>query len=112
MTSRRATVVTCLLGTSMPTTAIFSGMAEMRTPTAPRARAMSSWRAVTLARRTPWASSTSYRVTEGPRVTLQMRASILKLCRASFRRRVFSRISAVPSVAPPGAVFSRLMGGK
>ena len=37
----------------------------------------------------PWASSTSYRVTEGPRVTLQMRASILKLCRASFRRRVF-----------------------
>lgn len=42
ITSRSPTVVTCLLGTSTPTTAILSGMAEIRTLDAPRARAKSS----------------------------------------------------------------------
>ena len=69
MTSWMWTGLTSLLGTSMPTVAILSGMGAMRTPVAPRARAMSSERLVSLLSRTPWSSSTSYRVTEGPRVT-------------------------------------------
>ena len=69
---------TSLLGTSMPTMEIWSGMGAMRTPEAPRARAMSSERLVSLLSRTPWSSSTSYRVTEGPRVTSEMRASMPK----------------------------------
>ena len=58
-TSRMRTLVTCLLGTSMPTTEIFSGMGAMRTPVAPRARAMSSARLVILLSFTPWSSTNS-----------------------------------------------------
>ena len=53
ITSRMSTGVTCLLGTSMPTTEILSGMGAMRTPVAPRARAMSSARFVILESLTP-----------------------------------------------------------
>ena len=78
MTEWMFTGVTALLGTSMPTMEIWSGMGAMRTPVAPRDRAMSSARLVSLFSRTPWSSSSSYRVTEGPRVTLMMLASMPK----------------------------------
>ena len=44
-------------------------MAAMRTPDAPSASAMSSARFVTFESLTPRCSSSSYRVTDGPRVT-------------------------------------------
>ena len=59
MTSRRETVVTARFGTSMPTTEIFPGTAAIRTPDAPRLRAISSAQPVTLLSRTPLSSSTS-----------------------------------------------------
>ena len=59
ITSRMSTGLTVRLGTSMPTTEILSGMGAMRTPLAPRARAMSSARLVTLLSFTPWASTNS-----------------------------------------------------
>jgi len=59
ITSRISTGVTCLLGTSMPTTEILSGMGAIRTPEAPRARAMSSARLVILDSLTPWSSTNS-----------------------------------------------------
>ena len=112
ITSRRETMVTARLGTSIPTMEIFPGTAAMRTPEAPRLRAMSSAQLVSLFSRTPLSSSTSYRVTLGPRVTLMIWASMWKLAKVSFRRREFSRISSVPSALPPVGRFSRLMGGK
>ena len=112
ITSRRETVVTARLGTSMPTTEILPGTAAIRTPVAPRLNAISSAAVVSLLRRTPFSSSTSYRVTLGPRVTLIICASILKLANVSFKRFVFSRISAVPSAAPLPGSFSRSIGGK
>ena len=75
-----------MLGTSMPTMEILSGMGAMRTPVAPKARAISSARLVSLLSRTPWSSSTSYRVTDGPRVTLAMVASMPKDRMVSDRR--------------------------
>ena len=59
MTSRISTGVTCLLGTSMPTTELLSGMGAMRTPVAPSARAISSARLVILGSFTPWSSTNS-----------------------------------------------------
>ena len=59
ITSRRETVVTARFGTSMPTTEIFPGTAAMRTPDAPRLRAISSAQPVILFSRTPLSSSTS-----------------------------------------------------
>ncbi len=70
----------------MPTVAILSGIGAMRTPVAPRAKAMSSARLVSLFRRTPWSSSTSYRVTEGPRVTSEILASMPKERMVSLKR--------------------------
>ena len=95
--SRRETVLTCLFGTSMPTMEFLSGIAEIRTLGAPSSRAISSARPVSLLRRTPWASWSSYIVTFGPRVTLTIFASTLKQASFSVRRRVFSRISALAS---------------
>ena len=112
MTSRRDTVVTVRLGTSMPTMEILPGTAAIRTPEAPRLRAMSSAQEVSLLSRTPLSSSTSYRVTLGPRVTLMMWASMRKLARVSFSRAEFSRISSVPSALMPMGRRSRSMGGK
>ena len=112
MTSRRETVVTERLGTSMPTTEIFPVTAAIRTPEAPRLRAMSSAQPVSLFSRTPLSSSTSYRVTLGPRVTLMIWASMLKLASVSLSRREFSRISSVPSAPLRTGLFSRSMGGK
>ena len=74
--------------------------------------AMSSAQEVSLLKRTPFSSSTSYRVTLGPRVTLMIWASILKLARVSFSLREFSRISSVPSAPPFAGFFSKSMGGK
>ena len=96
----------------MPTTEIFPGTAAIRTPEAPRLRAMSSAQPVSLLSRTPRSSSTSYRVTLGPRVTLIIWASMLKLARVSLSRREFSRISSVPSAAARAGFFSRSRGGK
>ena len=59
ITSRISTGLTVLLGTSMPTTEILSRMGAMRTPLAPRARAMSPARLVTLLSFTPWARENS-----------------------------------------------------
>ena len=59
MTSRASTVDTVRFGTSMPTTEILSGMAAMRTPDAPSARAMSSARFVILDSFVPRLSSSS-----------------------------------------------------
>ena len=53
MTSWMYTGDTRRLGTSMPTMEIWLGMGAMRTPAAPRARAMSSARLVSLFSRTP-----------------------------------------------------------
>ena len=111
-TSRARTVLTSRLGTSMPTTEILLGMAEIRTPDAPKDRAISSARLVTLDSLTPRSSSSSYRVTDGPRVTLTICASILKLSSVALRRSVFSRISSVPSTSPPWLIRSRETGGK
>ena len=97
MTSRISTGVTALLGTSMPTTEILSGMGAMRTPVAPRARAMSSARLVILESFTPWSSTNSYRVTEGPWTTSPGVASTPKLFRVSARRRALFRSSAPAS---------------
>ena len=83
MTSRMATDVTVRLGTSMPTVEILSGIGAMRTAAAPRARAMSSDRLVILLSLTPCSSASSYRVTEGPRVTLTIWASTPKDWRVS-----------------------------
>ena len=55
MTSRMSTGLTVLLGTSMPSTEIFPGMGAMRTPLAPRARAISPARFVIWLSFTPWA---------------------------------------------------------
>ena len=77
---------TTLLGTSMPTTDILSGMGAMRTPVAPRARAISSARLVSLFSLTPCSSASSYRVTEGPRTTFTMLASMPKEWIVSPRR--------------------------
>ena len=93
-TSRISTGETCLLGTSMPTTEILSGTGAMRTPLAPRARAISSDRFVTLESFTPWSSTNSYRVTAGPRTTSPAAASTPKLVRVSARRRELFRSSA------------------
>ena len=112
MTSRKDTVVTERFGTSMPTMEIFPGTAAIRTPDAPRLRAISSAQVVSLFRRTPLSSSTSYLVTLGPRVTLMIWASIRKLAKVSFKRREFSRISSVPSAVPRTGFLSRSMGGK
>ena len=54
MTSRIRTAVTVRLGTSMPTADILLGTGAMRTPLAPSARAISSWRFVILLSLTPW----------------------------------------------------------
>ena len=99
---------TSLLGTSMPTMEIWSGMGAMRTPEAPRARAMSSARLVSLFSRTPWSSSSSYRVTEGPRVTLTMLASMPKewMVSSSRCRLALSSTRASPPMSP-GPSFSR-----
>lgn len=78
MTEWILTGETSLLGTSIPTMDIWSGIGAMRTPVAPNAKAISSARLVSLFSRTPWSSSSSYRVTEGPLVTLTMLASIPK----------------------------------
>ena len=72
ITSRRETVVTALLGTSIPTTEILPGTAAIRTPVAPRLSAISSAAVVSLLKRTPFSSSTSYLVTLGPLVTLMI----------------------------------------
>ena len=66
MTSRMGTGTVVLLGTSTPTTEFFPGMGAMRTLTAPRLKAMSPARLVTLLSFTPRFSSSSYRVTDGP----------------------------------------------
>ena len=99
MTSRAMTTDTIRFGTSMPTTEILSGMAAMRTPDAPSASAMSSARFVTFESLTPRCSSSSYRVTDGPRVTLMMCASMPNDCSVSLSRSAFCRISSVPSCA-------------
>ena len=112
ITSRSDTVVTARFGTSMPTMEIFPGTAAIRTPEAPKLRAISSAQPVSLLRRTPLSSSTSYRVTLGPRVTLMIWASMWKLSNVSFNRLEFSRISSVPSALLPAGGFKRLMGGK
>ena len=65
-TSRMGTGVTIWLGTSTPTTEIFPGTGAIRTLEAPKARATSSARLVSLFRRPPCSRLTSYRVTEGP----------------------------------------------
>ena len=93
------TTDTIRFGTSMPTTEILSGMAAMRTPDAPSASAMSSARFVTFESLTPRCSSSSYRVTDGPRVTLMMCASMPNDCSVSLSRSAFCRISSVPSCA-------------
>ena len=112
ITSRMGTGETSLLGTSMPTMEILSGMGAMRTPVAPRARAMSSARLVSLFSRTPWSSSTSYRVTEGPRVTLTMAASMPKERMVSDRRAWLARSSPATSLPDrPLPSTSRETGG-
>ena len=112
ITSRISTGVTCLLGTSMPTTEILSGMGAMRTPEAPRARAMSSARLVILLSLTPWSSTNSYRVTEGPWTTSPAVASTPKLTRVSDRRRALLRSSAPASMwLSPRLCCRRVMGG-
>ena len=83
----------------------------MRTPDAPSASAISSARFVTLDSFVPRLSSSSYRVTDGPRVTLMMLASMLKLCSVSASRSAFCRISCVPSAAAPVERRSRSTGG-
>ncbi len=111
-TVRMFTGETSLLGTSMPTMEIFPGMGAMRTPEAPRDRAMSSDRLVSLFRRTPWSSSSSYRVTEGPRVTLTMLASMPKEWMVSESRCLLALSSTRAS--PPSSPFpswSRSRGG-
>ena len=77
-------------------------MGAMRTPEAPRARAMSSARLVSLFSRTPWSSSSSYRVTEGPRVTLTMLASMPKewMVSSSRCRLALSSTRASPPMSP------------
>ena len=94
---------TTLLGTSMPTTEILSGMGAMRTPAAPRARAMSSARLVSLFSLTPWSSSSSYRVTDGPLTTLMMLALIPKEWMVSPNRwrLALSSPRASPPISPP-----------
>ena len=111
MTSRAKTVETTRFGTSMPTTETFSGMAAMRTPEAPSASAISSARFVTLDNLTPRSSSSSYRVTDGPRVTLMICASMPKDCSVSLRRSAFCRISSVPSCVCPLPAFRSSTGG-
>ena len=112
MTSRISTGVTCLLGTSMPTTEILSGMGAIRTPVAPRARAMSSARLVILESFTPCSSTNSYRVTEGPWTTSPGVASTPKLVRVSARRRELFRSSAPASMwFSPRLSCSSVMGG-
>ena len=98
ITSRMSTGLTVRLGTSMPTTELLSGMGAMRTPTAPRARAMSSARLVTLLSFTPWARVNSYWVMAGPRITSPGTASTPKLRRVSARRRAVERSSAPASM--------------
>ena len=96
----------------MPTVEILSGMGAMRTPVAPRARAMSSDRLVSLLSRTPWSSSTSYRVTDGPRVTLTMLASMPKERMVSDSRAWLafsSPMASAPTMLSPS--FSRERGG-
>ena len=112
MTEWMDTGETTLLGTSMPTTEILSGMGAMRTPVAPRAKAMSSARLVSLFSRTPWSSSSSYRVTEGPRTTLMMLASMPKerMVSSSRWRLAFSSPRASPPSSPLPS-FSRDRGG-
>ena len=70
MTEWILTGETSLLGTSIPTIDIWSGIGAMRTPVAPNAKAISSARLVNLFSRTPWSNSSSYRVTEGPQLIL------------------------------------------
>ena len=66
MTSRRATVVTCLLGTSMPHHGDF--LRNSRNANAHRTQGQGDvvLEGRHLGQADPWASSTSYRVTEGP----------------------------------------------
>ena len=56
----------------MPTVDILFGIAEMRTPPTPRARAISSERLVILLSLTPISSSISYLVTDGPFIMLDI----------------------------------------
>ena len=113
-TSRISTGLTCPLGlgTSMPTVEILLGMGATRTPGAPRARAMSLDRLVILLSFTPWSSSSSYRVTEGPRVTLMMLASMPKEWMVSVSRvwLLFSS-PATPAASLSRPSFKRVVGG-
>ena len=112
MTSWMWTGLTSLLGTSMPTVEILSGIGAMRTPVAPRARAMSSARLVILLSLTPCSNSISYRVTEGPRTTLTMRASTPKDWMVSARRAWLACSSlAAPTPTSPPPSSSRETGG-
>ena len=111
ITSRASTVETTRFGTSMPTTEIFSGIAAIRTPDAPSAKAISSARFVTFESFTPRLSSSSYRVTDGPRVTLMIVASMPKDLSVSLSRSAFWRISSVPSCAAPEPCFNKDTGG-
>ena len=111
ITSRMHTGLTCRLGTSMPTVAILSGMGATRTATAPRDRAMSSDRLVILFSFTPWSSSSSYRVTAGPRVTLTIWASTPKDCSASWSRCWLACSSPAAAAPAPAPSFSRDTGG-
>ena len=99
--SRTHTMLLWRLGTSMPTVEILSGMGATRTAEAPRARAMSPDRLVILFSLTPWSSSSSYRVMEGPRMTLTMRALTPKEARASWRRCWLARSSPSAAAALP-----------
>ena len=112
MTSWMGTALTWRLGTSMPTVEILSGMGAMRTAGAPRARAMSSARLVILLSFTPCSSSSSYRVTEGPRVTFTSLASTPKERMVSLRR-IWLALSSckLAGSPPPGASFRRERGG-
>ena len=59
LTYAHITVVTARLGTSIPTTEILPGTAAIRTPEAPKLKAISSAQVVSLFSRTPFSSSTS-----------------------------------------------------
>ena len=104
MTSRMGTGVTSWLGTSTPTTLLRPVMGAIRTLGAPRDRAMSPARLVSLLSLTPRISSSSYRVTEGPRVTLMIRASMPKdwMVSSSSSRVFWSSSAAAALETAPG----------
>ena len=101
--SLNVTVERLLLGTSMPTAALFGIGASILTPVEARPRAISSERFVILLIFTPGAGESSYLVTEGPREAPISLVSTPKLISTSTSFLAVACISSVKS-----ALFSNL----